>query len=333
MSFHQIIKDIEKRAFSPIYFLEGEESYYIDEITNKLEQEILQEEEKAFNQTILYGKDTDVNEVMMAAKRYPMMSEHQVVIVKEAQNIRNIETLEKYCKNPLKSTILVVNYRYKTIDKRKSLAKSIKKNGVLFEAKKPYESEIPSWINNRVKALGYTIDPKASMLLSESIGNNLKQLSNDIEKLTIGIQAGEKITLEHVEKNIGISKEFNSFELQDAIGAKDVVKANLIVNHMDGNPKQYPLAANIAVLYNFFKKMLMLHYSKARTKEELARFMGIHPYFMTSYNKAARNYNIRSVVAVIGLLREYDRYSKGGTSTNIKDGDLLRELVYKIMHI
>ncbi|QZT39037.1 DNA polymerase III subunit delta [Halosquirtibacter xylanolyticus] len=333
MSFHNILKDIEQKKFSPIYFLEGEESFYIDEITNKLESTVLTEDEKAFNQTTLYGKDTDVNEIMLAAKRFPMMSEHQLIIVKEAQNIRNIEAIDSYCKNPLQSTILVINYRYKNIDKRKALAKTIKKNGVLFDAKKPYESDIPNWINSRVKSMGYTIDPKATMLIAESIGNSLAQLSNNIDKLSIGIKPGDKITLENVEKNIGISKEFNSFELQDAIGTKDVVKANLIVNHMGGNPKQYPFAANIAVLYNYFKKLLMMHYAKVKSKDELARFMGVHPFFLTGYSKAARNYNIRNVVAIIGLLREYDRLSKGGAPTNTTEGDLLKELVYKIMHI
>ncbi|QZE14438.1 DNA polymerase III subunit delta [Halosquirtibacter laminarini] len=332
MSFHNILKDIEQRNFSPIYFLEGEESFYIDEITQKIEQTVLKEEEKAFNQTILYGKDTDLNEIILTAKRYPMMSDYQVVIVKEAQNIRNIEGLESYCKNPLKSTILVVNYRNKNIDKRKSLGKTIKKIGVLFDAKKPYESELPNWITNRVKSIGHSIDPKATMLISESIGNNLKQLSNNIEKLTIGLKKGDKITLENVEKNIGISKEFNSFELQDAIGEKNVVKANLIVNHMASNPKQYPFAANIAVLYNYFKKLLMMHYAKVKSKDELAKFMGIHSFFLTGYMKAARNYNIRSVVAIIGLLREYDRYSKGGSSSFMTEGELLKELIYKIMH-
>jgi DNA polymerase-3 subunit delta len=334
MTFEQIISDLKNKIYKPIYFLSGEESYFIDLITKYIQDNALSENEKAFNQTIIYGKDVEIAAVINSAKRYPMMANYQVVIVKEAQNIKEIDDLVHYALNPLKSTILVINYKYKTLDKRKKLYKAINDNGVLFESKKLYDNEIPGWINAYLKKKNRTIDPSAGMLITEYLGNDLGKIANELEKLIITLPSGEtNITALHIEKNIGISKDYNNFELNKALTQKNVLKANRIINHFANNPKDNPLVVTISMLYSFFSKVLVYHFIKNKTnKQEVAATLKVNPFFITDYEKAAKQYTPKKVVEIIEQLRKYDLRSKGLNSENTPHGELLKELVYKIIH-
>lgn len=334
MTFEQIISDLKNKIYNPIYFLSGDESYFIDLITKYIQDNALSENEKAFNQTIIYGKDVEIAAVINSAKRYPMMANYQVVIVKEAQNIKDIEDLIHYALNPLKSTILVINYKYKTLDKRKKLYKAISDNGVLFESKKLYDNEIPGWINAYLKKRNLTIDPSAGMLMTEYLGNDLSKISNELEKLVITLPSGEyNITALHIEKNIGISKDYNNFELHKALTQKNILKANRIINYFANNPKDNPLVVTISMLYHFYSKILVFHFIKNKTnKQEVAAALKVNPYFIADYEKAAKQYNPKKIVEIIAILREYDLRSKGLNSENTPDGELLKELVYKILH-
>lgn len=334
MTFEQIISDLKNKIYKPIYFLSGEESYFIDLITKYIQDNALSENEKAFNQTIIYGKDVEIAAVINSAKRYPMMANYQVVIVKEAQNIKEIDDLVHYALNPLKSTILVINYKYKTLDKRKKLYKAINDNGVLFESKKLYDNEVPGWINAYLKKKNRTIDPSAGMLITEYLGNDLGKIANELEKLIITLPSGEtNITAVHIEKNIGISKDYNNFELNKALTQKNVLKANRIVNYFANNPKDNPLVVTISMLYSFFSKVLVYHFIKNKTnKQEVAATLKVNPFFVADYEKAAKQYTPKKLVEIIALLREYDLRSKGLNSESTPDGELLKELIYKIIH-
>ncbi len=334
MSFEQIIGDLKNKIYKPIYFLSGDESYFIDLITKYIQDNALSENEKAFNQTVIYGKDTEIATVINSAKRYPMMANYQVVIVKEAQNIKDIDDLIHYALNPLKSTILVINYKYKTLDKRKKLYKAINDNGVLFESKKLYDNEIPPWINAYLKKRNLTIDPSAGMLMAEYLGNDLSKIANELEKLIITLPTGVyNITSLHIEKNIGISKDYNNFELHKALTQKNVLKANRIVNYFANNPKDNPLVVTISMLYHFYSKILVYHFIKNKTnKQEVAAALKVNPYFIADYEKAAKQYDPKKVVEIISMLRVYDLRSKGLNSESTPDGELLKELVYKILH-
>lgn len=333
MTFEQIMSSLQKREFKPIYFLMGEESWFIDQITDYIAQHVLSDAEKGFNQTVLYGKDTNAANIIMAARRYPMMSPYQVIIVKEAQNVADIDKLEIYAQNPLNSTVLVVNYRYKTIDKRKKLAKLVDEKGVLFESKKLYDNNLPSWITNYVKGKGKSIDPKAAVVMAESVGSDLSKLVHEIEKLIVAV--GPQVTNllpDHVEKNIGISKDFNNFELQKAIATKNVYKVNQIIFAFGKNPKDNPIQVTTVTLFNFFVKLLMYHYLPDKSKNSVASALKINPFFVDDYVTAARNFSGNKTVKAISLLREYDMKSKGFESANTDSAELLKELVFKIMN-
>jgi len=334
MSFEQIISDLKNKIYKPIYFLSGEEPYFADIITKYIQDNALVESEKAFNLTVIYGKDTEISTVINSAKRYPMMANYQVVIVKEAQNIKDIDDLIHYASNPLKSTILVINYKYKTLDKRKKLYKVLNDNCVLLESKKLYENEVPQWINAYLKNKNRTIDPSAGMLMTEFLGNDLSKIANELDKLIITLPDGEyKITSSHIEKNIGISKDYNNFELHKALTQKNVLKANRIVNYFAQNPKDNPLTLTLSTLYHFFSKVLTYHFLKNKSdNRSVAAALKVNPYFIGDYENAAKKYNPKKVVEIIGLLREYDLRSKGYNNVNTPDGELLKELVYKIIH-
>jgi len=344
MKFEQIVADIKNKIFHPVYFLCGEETFYIDEICSLIENSVLSESEKEFNQTILYGRDVDISTVISNAKRFPMMSNYQLVIVKEAQDIKDIiaksgpnskseeSYLLKYLENPLKSTLLVFCYKYKKLDKRTLLAKTIDKKGVLFESKKIYENQIPDWIENQIMKKEYTITPKATVLLSEFLGANLGKISNEIGKLTINLPENTRITETHIENNIGISKDFNVFELQKALATKDSVKALSIINYFAANPKDNPLIKVIAILFPFFVKVLMYHYISDRSQRNVASILSVNPFFVSDYVTAARNYNIIKLNKVISVFREYDLKIKGVGSNIVEDGELMKELVFKIIH-
>ena len=329
----QIVDEIKSKNTKPIYFLMGEEAYYIDKISDFIEDNILSEEEKGFNQMILYGRDVTIDDIIGNAKRFPMMSEKQVVIVKEAQDLsRSIEMLADYAENPQPSTVLVICYKYKTIDKRKKLAKTIAQTGCLFESKKLYENQVSDWINSVLREKGYQIEPKATHMLVEFLGTNLSKIANELEKLMLIIGNNVTITPLHIEQNIGISKDFNNFELRKAIGDKELLKANQIIHYFTQNPKSNPLVMTISLLNAFFTQLLLYHGLRDKGKINVGRMLRINPYFIPEYQRAAKNYPMRKVAQVISRLREADLKSKGVGASNLAQGDILKELLFKIMH-
>jgi DNA polymerase III subunit delta len=352
MTFDQIIAELKKKIYHPVYFLHGEEPFYIDEISDFIETNVLTESEKEFNQTVLYGKDVDIPTLISYARRYPMLSSHQVVIVKEAQDIRNLIAKEKddqpkekskkaaeskdlfleYIQKPTPSTILVLCYKYKTLDKRTRLAKAIEQSSVLFLSKPLYDDKLPQWTTQYVLGKGYRINPKASSMMAENLGNDLSKIANEVNKLLVSMKPGDEITPAMVEDNIGISKEFNIFELQNALGKRNIYKANLIVNYFSSNPKNNPMIMTIAQLYSYFLKLLTYHSLEDRTGNKVATALQVHPYFVGDYENAAKAYSLNHCIRNIGYIRDYDLRSKGVSSSSVSDGSLLKELVFKILH-
>lgn len=325
----RIVTDIRKKEFKPIYFLMGEEAYYIDQIAGFLEENVLEPHERDFNQIILYGRDVCVEDIISQAKRYPMMAERQVVIVKEAQDLfRTIEKLLPYVENPQPTTVLVICYKYKTLDKRKKLYKALNKAGELFESKKLYENQVPDWIRRVLKGRGYAIEPKAAQMLVEFIGTDLSKINNELEKLQLIVPQGSTITPEIIEENIGISKDFNNFELQKAIGQRDVKKAYSIAYHFAQNPKNHPIIMTVALLYSFFNKLLKYH--ALPDPSAAPKVLGVNPYFIKDYQVAARNYPMKRVSGIIKGIRKVDMKSKGVGAHNMSQGDLLKELLVTI---
>lgn len=322
----------KNKIYHPVYFLMGEETYFIDKITDYIADSVLSDAEKGFNQHVLYGKDTDVDTIISHSRRFPMMANHQVIIVKEAQNIRKIEDLETYVKNPLNSTILVINYKYKTLDKRKAFPKHVAKSGVLFEAKKIYDNQLPGWINSYLAAHKYSIAPQGAAMLAEYLGANLGKVANELDKLIISLPENTQITPDHIERNIGISKEYNIFELQNALGEKNVLKANRIINYFGANPGSNPITRVISSLYYYYEKLLTYHFLTDKSKNSVASSLRINPFFVQSYVTAAKNYSIKKLVEIIAILREYDMKSKGMGNVSSSPGDLQREMIYKILH-
>ncbi len=328
----QIVDDIKNGNFKPIYFLMGEEPYYIDQISNYIENNVLEESEKGFNQTVMYGRDVSVDEIVASAKRFPMMAEHQVIIVKEAQDLnRTIDKLESYVENPQPSTILVLNYKYKKLDKRKKVYKAIAKKGVIFESKKLYENQVGDWIRRVLGGKKYTIEPKAAQMLVEFLGTDLSKISNELDKLISVLPKETIISPNHIEENIGISKDFNNFELRKSVGNKDVVKANRIIIYFSQNPKKNPLVMTISLLNSFFTQLLSYHGLKDKSKASVARTLGVSPYFVDDYVLASKNYPMRKVSQIIGFLRDADVKSKG-VGANLSQEDILKELLFKILH-
>ena len=328
----QIVADIKKGQIKPIYFLMGEEPYYIDAISDYIEKNVLAEEEKGFNQMVLYGRDVAIDEIVSNAKRYPMMAERQVVIVKEAQDLsRTIEKLASYAGSPQPTTVLVFNYKYKTLDKRKTLYKTLKKTGVVFESKKLYENKVADWIRRVLAGQNYTISPKASQMLVEFLGTDLSKINNELEKLKIVLPEGTQITAEHIEENIGISKDYNNFELRKAVGERNSVKVFKIVNYFGNNPKDNPMVVTVSLLFNFFSQLLHFHGLNDKNPRNVASALKINPYFVNEYVTAARNFPMRKVSGIVSILREFDVKSKGVNSNAVPQGDLLKELLVKIL--
>jgi DNA polymerase-3 subunit delta len=332
MTFDDIIKNLNNKVYSPIYLLMGEESYYIDVISDYIENNLLDASEKEFNQSVLYGRDVDVPTLVSYVKRYPMMANYQVVIVKEAQDIKKIEELLPYAENPLKSTILVLCHKYGKIDKRKSFYKTVSKQGVVFESAKIYDNQVPGWITDYLKKHNYSISSKASLLLAESLGTDLGLIVNELSKLIINIPAGTEINPLHIEQNIGISKDFNTFELCRALEQRNNYKANQIVLHFAQNEKENPLQKIISSLYISFSKVLIYHYIQDKSKNNVAAVLSINPFFVSDYVAAAQNYSRAKLFRIISFLREYDLKSKGVDNISASDGELMKELIYKILH-
>jgi DNA polymerase III subunit delta len=329
----KIINDIKQGNIKPIYFLMGEEPYYIDKITEFIENNVLTEEEKGFNQMVLYGKDVSIDEVVSNAKRYPMMSYRQVVIVKEAQELsRNIEKLESYAENPQPTTVLVFAYKYKTLDKRKKVTKVLEKAGVVYESKKMYDNQVGDWIKRLLSGKGYGIEPKAAAMLVEFLGNDLSRISNELDKLMIILPQGSSISPKVIEDNIGISKDYNVFELRKAIGERDELKAYKIAEYFSQNPKDNPLVMTVGLVFGFFSQLLQYHGLKDKNPSNVAKLLRINPYFVKDYDIALRNYPMRKVSAIVATLRDVDVKSKGVGAGNIPQSDLLREMLVKIFN-
>ena len=328
----QIVNAIRNGDIKPIYLLMGEESYYIDRIAEFIEQNVLSEEERGFNQMVLYGKEVSVEDIVGSAKRFPMMAERQVVIVKEAQHLaRTIDKLSSYAENPQPSTVLVLCYKYSKFDKRKKVYKQIKKTGVVFESKKLYENQVSDWIRRVLQGKGYRITPKASSLLVEFLGTDLSKINNELEKLQLVLPKEKEITPLAIEENIGISKDYNNFELKKAIGERNVLKATRILNYFAQNPKDNPFVVTVTLLHTFFAQLLKYHGMQDHNPKSVASALGINPYFVGEYQIAAKNYPMKKVSTIVSSLRELDLKGKGVGSVNISQADLLKELLVKII--
>jgi len=338
-AYAEVINDLKKKIFKPVYFLTGDESYYIDKIADYIADFVLEESEKSFNQSILYGKDVDVPAVINAARRFPMMSNYQVIIVKEAQNIKKIEDLEIYLKAPQKSTILVICHKLNQgstkgkSDKSRKLMAMVEKIGVLFESKKLYDNQISGWISQYLAEKGVSIAPVPANLLNEYLGNDLSKIANELEKLIITLPLdNKKITVEHIERNIGLSKDFNRFELTKSLGERNILKVNRIADYFAKNPSSNPLTLSLSSTYQYFAKIFRYHFLKDKSASNVASELGVNPFFIDEYKNAARIYNPRKCVEIFSLLRDYDLRTKGLNNDSTEDGELLRELVFKIMH-
>ena len=328
----QLVADIKKGQIKPIYFLMGEEPYYIDKLSEFIETTVLSEAERGFNQMVLYGRDVTIDDIVAQAKRYPMMADHQVVIVKEAQDLsRTIEKLSAYAEAPQPSTVLVLNYKYKKIDKRKALYKAIRKQGVVYESNKLYENQVADWIRRILAPKNYTISPKAAQMLVEFLGTELSKINNELEKLQIILEPGSQITPEIIEENIGISKDFNNFELRKAIGNRDTRKTFQVIKYFSENPKDNPMIVTVALLFNFFSQLLTYHGLNDKSPKSVASALKISPYFVNEYVTAARNYPMKKVSVIVSHLRTFDVKSKGVNSNAVPQGDLLKELMAKIL--
>ena len=327
----QIVTSIQKGDIKPVYFLMGEEAYYIDKISDYIESNILDEAEKGFNQMVLYGRDISIDDIVSNAKRYPMMAERQVVIVKEAQDLsRTIEKLVDYINNPQPTTVLVINYKYKKIDKRKALYKALKKVDSIFESKKLYDNQVPDWIRRVLSGQGYQITPKASQMLVEFLGTDLSKIENELNKLKIVLPEGSQITPEAIEDNIGISKDYNNFELRKAVGERNMTKAFKIVKYFGDNPKDNPMVVTVSLLFNFFSQLLQYHGLNDKSPRSVASALKINPYFVNEYSSAARNFPMKNVSKAVSILRDFDVKGKGVGANAIPQGDLLKELLVKI---
>jgi len=335
MNAQSILNDIKNRKYKPVYLLHGEESHYIDVISDAVEHTVLAEGQKGFDQTVLYGKETDLIQIVSAAKRFPMMSDYQVIVVKEAQALRwkgDDEFLLKYLENPTPSTILVFAYKHGKFDKRTKLYKVIEKVGVAFESEKLYDNKVAAWIQEELQRERRKIHPQAAVLMAEYLGTDLSKITNELQKLLLNVPADKEITVLDVEQNIGISKDFNVFELNTALGKRDMVKAIQIVDYFAANPKSNPFVVVVAALSGYFIKVLKYHYLSDKSSPAVAKELGVHPFFTKDYDVAARNFNRRKVFAVISVLREYDLKSKGlNLGLHTGDGDLMREMVFKIL--
>lgn len=325
----KIVNDIKAGNIKPIYFLMGEEPYFIDKVSDYIEKNILTEDEKAFNQTVLYGRDVTVEDIVSTAKRFPMMAERQVVIVKEAQELsRNIDKFESYFENPMPSTVLVVCYKYKTLDKRKKVTKVVTKNGVVLESKKLYENKIAEWIKRVLQGKKLNIDPKAAAMLIDFLGTDLSKIANELDKLAIVLPQNGTVTPEEIEKNIGFSKDFNVFEFRNALGKKDKNKAYKIAYYFAENPKENPIVMTTSLVFSFFVQLLQYHGLK--DKSSAASVLKINPYFIKDYEVAAKNYPMRKVSQIVAKLREIDVKSKGVGANGLKDVELYKELLIVI---
>lgn len=327
----KIVNDIKAGNIKPIYFLMGEEPYYIDKLTEYIEANLLSEDEKGFNQTVLYGRDVSVDDIVSTAKRYPMMAERQVVIVREAQELsRSIDKLESYAENPMPTTVLVIAYKYKTLDKRKKLTKFLDKTGLVYESKKLYENQVGDWLKRVLAGKKLNIEPKAAAMLVDFLGTDLSKIANELDKLAIILPQGSTITPEVIEENIGFSKDFNVFELRKAIGERNIKKAYQIAQYFADNPKDNPLVLTVGQTFGFFVQLLKYHGLKDRSPKSVASALGINPFFVKEYDVAIKNYPMKKVSHIVASLRDIDVKSKGVGANGLPPGDLMKEMLANI---
>jgi DNA polymerase-3 subunit delta len=332
MDHKLLLKEIRNKKFEKIYFLHGEEPYFIDVLTKAIQDNALEESERDFNQSILYGKDAEVLSLISELKSYPMMAERRLVILKEAQYFKAIEQLESYLENPANSTIFVICYKYKTFDARKKTLKNALKNGVVFKSEKVKEYQLAEWIQQYIKTTGYELTSKACMLLIESLGNDLGRIVKELEKLVVLIEKGTIINENHIEENIGISKDYNVFELTNAVANKDNLKALKIVDYFEHNPKAADLVFVISNLFKFFSQIMRIHFLPNKSREAVAQALGVHPFVAGELTNAKNKYDPRKIAANIALIHEYDLKSKGVGNTSATQGELMREMVYQLIH-
>ena len=333
MSFEKIKIAIEAGKFAPVYFFAGEESFYIDELTNLIEKRALTESQRDFNQHVFYGKDSDPQEVVNAARRYPAFSDRQLVLVKEAQHFKNFDVFLPYLENPVASTVLVFNYKHKNLDKRTVFGKLIQKKAVVLDSKKLKDYQIPEWIIDFLKSHNRKINQKSALLLTEHLGNDLAKITNELNKLLLNIDDKTEINADHIEQHIGISKDFNAFELSAAIGSKNYLKAIQIIKYFEKNPKAGPIVFVLSIIFNYFTKIFQLHHSKGMSDSDAMRAIGVNPYFFKDYKEGARNYSLAKTEYILSEIALTDAKAKGiGNTGNIGDFELLKELTFKMMH-
>lgn len=347
--FETILRDLKNKVYHPVYFFYGLETYYIDSLSDYITSHVLDEMSREFNQTVIYGKETDITSIISAAKRYPMMSNFQVVVVKEAQDLKVFSKKEKekadldkkdeasllaaYLQKPQPSTLLVFCHKHKTLDGRTKLAKEIEKHSQFFESKPIYDNQVGAWVTKYLRERHYKIEEKAAYLIGEFLGTELSKISNELDKLLLNVKQETTINIKHIEDSIGINREYTNFELTAALGTKNVLKANRIVNYFSANPKNNPIVVTMGTLYSFFNKMMIYHTLPDRTnRNAVAAELGVVPYFLGDYESACRNYNASKTEKIISLLREYDLKTKGVNNNSTPHGELLRELVFKILH-
>lgn len=336
-----VLEDLKRNKYAPVYFLQGEEPFYIDQISDFIESNALQEQEKSFNQVIVYGKEINLPTLLTHARRFPMMAERQVVIVKEAQEMNDLEKdgkgnqanpLLAYLKNPVASTILVFCHKYKTLDARKSLFKELDKAAIVVNTKKPYENKLPEWISNYVKSMGLSINSKASSLLADSVGVDLSRIANELNKVRINLKDKKEIDENDIQKYVGLSKEYNPFELCNALKERNIFKANQIIQYFGSDPKGNPAIQIISVLYNFFSKVLQVHYSVQKDEGSLASLLKTNPYFVKDYSQASKTYSPQKLMDIISHLKHADMQLKGVNANNMDESEILKELIFKVLH-
>ncbi len=326
----RIVNELKAGKVYPIYFLMGDEPYFIDRLSEYMENHLLPEEDRGFNQTVLYGRDVTIEDIVGHAKRYPMMAERQVVIVREAQDLsRTIDKLESYAADPTPTTVLIFCYKYKTLDKRRKLVKNLEKTGLVFESKKLWENQVGDWLKRMLQGKNYAIEPKALAMLVEFLGTDLGRIAKEVEKLQVLLEPASTITAKHIEDNIGFSKDFNNFELTKAIGQRDELKAYRIVQYFAENPKDNPMVVTTTMVFRYFSQLLQYHGLKDRSQKNVASVLGIKPTFVHEYTAALRHYPMKKVSAIIAALREIDTRSKG-IGANMSQHDLLREMLVRI---
>lgn len=332
--FEDLMRDIAHQRFKPVYLLMGAENYYIDCLVDAIIKNALTEDEQAFNLSVYYGMDTDLANVINRAKSYPMGAERSVVVLKEAQHLKNLDLLGYYMQNPQMSTIFVITYKNGTIDGRKSYVKSIQSMGVVYESKKPVEAQLPNFVTAYVEGKGFGIEKKAAMMIADSIGTDLNRLYGELDKLMIAVpQSCKKITPEMVEANIGISKDYNYFELQNAIVEKDIFKANQIIKYFDSNPKAFPIQALLPMLFRFFSSVLSAYYSPDKSERGLAAFLSMKDWQVRrNIIPVLQKYSAKKVLYILDEIRSTDEKSKGMNGSKVSSGDLMKELLFFILH-